>query len=161
MKIKLAIGVLLLVVVLVVAITLLTVGDDEDDGPTTAQERSGGGGDDDDDGDEGDDGDAPSLRTVAVERAEGKNAVVAAASPQEEQPKEFWLRVSAAPKQRVKGSWNIDCRPKGNSLDTYDVTPPHEMKLTIPTKNAKSCIAGATAQLSGEGRVRVTILRDR
>ena len=154
MKIKIAIGALLLVVVLVVAITLLTGGDDEDDEPTTAQEGSGGG-DDDDDGNGDDEDAAPLLKTLDVKRAEGKSAVVAPAGFTEK-PKEFWLRVSAAPKQKVKGSWNVSCAGGGTDMDTFEVTPPHLMQLRVPTKNARSCVAGASAQLSGEGRLKVS-----
>jgi len=164
MKIKIAIGLLLVVVVAVVAISLLTGGDDKDDEPTTAQEGSGGGGaddhgDDGDDDDESEDG-APRLRTTAVKRSEGTNAA-ASASSFAEQPKEFWLRVSAAPKQRVKGTWNVSCAGGGTDQDTFEVTPPYLVQLRIPTKNAKSCVAGTFAQLTAKGRIKVAILRER
>jgi hypothetical protein len=158
MKIKIAIGVLLVVVVAVVAISLLAGGDDKDDEPTTAQDRSGGGGGDDGD-DESEDA-APRLRTTAVKRSEGTNAA-ASASSFAERPKEFWLRVSAAPKQRVKGSWNVSCTGGGTDQDTFEVTPPYLVQLRIPTKNAKSCVAGTFAQLTGKGRIKVAILRER
>jgi hypothetical protein len=162
MRIKVAIGVLLVLVLVFLAISLLTGGDDEDDDATTAQEeRSGGGGDDGDDDDGNGDDAAPRLRTLATERAEGPNAVVAVAADSTEKPREFWLRVSAAPKQVVKGSWNVSCTGGGNDLESFEVTPPHLMKLTVPTKNAASCIAGASAQLKDEGRLKLAILRDR
>ena len=68
--------------------------------------------------------------------------------------------MSAAPKQVVKGSWNVSCAGGGNDLDTFEVTPPALLKLRVPTKNATSCIAGASAQLKGEGRLKLAILRD-
>ena len=165
MKIKIALGVLLVVVLAVVAVSLLTGGDDEDDEPTTAREQAGGGdggGDDNGGGDDESDDAEPQLRTLAVNRSEGKNATTAVASPSVEKPKEFWLRVSAAPKQRVKGSWNVACSGGGGAeLDTFEVTPPHLMKLRLPTKNPKSCIAGGSVQLTGEGRVKLAVLRER
>ena len=69
--------------------------------------------------------------------------------------------MSAAPKQKVKGSWNVVCAGGGTDTDTFEVTPPHLMQLRVPEKNAKSCVAGASAQLSGEGRLKVSVLRDR
>ena len=162
MKIKIAIGLLLVVVVAVVAISLLAGGDDDkDDDPATAQDRSGGGGGVRGGGDDGDSEDAaPPLRTVAVKRSEGTNAA-ASVSDFAEKPKQFWLRVSAAPKQRVKGSWNVSCTGGGADQDEFEVTPPYLVQLRIPTKNAKSCVAGTFAQLSAKGAIKVTILRER
>jgi hypothetical protein len=159
MKLKLALGLLLVVIVAVVAISLLTGGDDKNDAPTTAQERSGGGGGDNGGGAESD-GAAARLRTTAVKRSEGRNAA-ASTSDFAEKPKQFWLRVSAAPKQSVKGSWNVSCAGGGKDEDTFVVTPPQLMQLRIPTKNAASCVAGAFAQLSGTGRIKLAILRER
>jgi hypothetical protein len=153
-KIKLALGVVLVVVLVVVGITLLTGGDDDDKSPTSASQGGGG-------GDGGDDGDAPDLRTVAVDRAKGKNATSAIASPSIKGPKEIWLRVSAAPAQKVTGTWNVSCGSGNVATDTFDVKPPHLQKLTIPGKNPVSCIAGASAQLDRSGRLKLTILRDR
>jgi hypothetical protein len=45
-------------------------------------------------------------------------------------------------------------------MDTFTATPPYLLKLPIPRKNA-SCVAGASAQLSGKGRLKVAILRER
>lgn len=156
MKVKIAIAAVLVVVLVVVAVSLLggDDGDDraEDSSGTPAEQSRGGGGDDDDD--------APQLKTLATKRAEGMNAVVAVAGESTARPREFWLRVSAAPKQVVKGSWNVSCAGGGNEIDAYEVTPPQLLKLRVPTRNARSCIAGASAQLTGEGRLKLAILRD-
>lgn len=155
MKLKIAIGAVLLVLLIVLAVVVLGGGDDDDgDGSAGSGQEARDG---DDDGDDA----APLLRTLATERAEGKNATAAVAARSTARPREFWLRVSAAPKQVVKGSWNVSCTGGGNDIDTFEVTPPHLMKLRVPTKNATSCIAGASAQLKGEGRVKLAILRDR
>ncbi len=157
-KIKLVVGVLLVVVLVVVAISLLTGGDGDDDGPEAQKSGQGGGGDDGDDA--GASGGASALRTVATKRGEGKYAT-ALPSANMRKPKEIWLRVSAAPKQEVTGTWNVSCGAGNVAQDTFTVTPPHLQKLEIPGKNVRSCIAGASAQLSGEGRLKVAILRDR
>jgi len=156
-KIKLVVGVLLVVVLVVVAVSLLSGGDDDDDTSGSAKTEQGDGKKGDDDG--GSDSE-PRLVTVATNRGKGKYAT-AAASANMKKPGEIWLRVSAAPKQEVTGQWNVSCGAGNVDDDTFTVTPPHERKLTIPSKSAASCIAGATAQLSGSGRVKVTILRDR
>lgn len=140
----------------VMGIVILNGTDEDDDSPTSGTtERDG------DSSSGGDSESEPALKTVAIERGEGKNATAAVASPSMERPKEIWLRVSAAPKQEVSGQWNVSCG-KGNVADeTFTVTPPTELKLAVPRKNAPSCIAGASAQLDGEGRLKLTILRDR
>jgi hypothetical protein len=157
-RIVVAAALVVVVVLFVVAFSLLGGDDGDDDragdGSGSAAQESGGG----DDGDSGDD--APRLKTLATKRAEGMNATVAVAGEATARPREFWLRVSAAPKQVVKGSWNVSCAGGGNDLDTYEVTPPALLKLRVPTKNARSCIAGASGQLKGEGRVKLAILRD-
>ena len=159
MKLKIAIAAVLLVLLIVLAVVVLGGGDDDvADDPATAEREGGEDGEDGDDGDDGDD--APKLRTLATKRAEGMNATVAVAARSTQRPREFWLRVSAAPKQVVKGSWNVDCAGGGNALETYEVTPPALLKLRVPRKNATSCIAGASGQLKGEGRVKLSILRD-
>jgi hypothetical protein len=152
-----AIAAVTVVVIVVVGIIILNGTDDDDDSPAVAQEEGGGGSDDDGE----DSGEPPPLRTVAVERGEGKNATVAAASPSLEQPKEIWLRVSAAPKQEVNGSWNVSCGKGNVAMDTFKVTPPHVMKLEVPGDDPQSCIVGSNAQLKKSGRLKLTILRDR
>ena len=157
-KLMIVLGVGVVVLLVFVGILLLSGGDDDDSPDSAKTEQGGGGGGGGDDGGDGDA--APRLVTVATERGEGKYAT-AAASANMKNPEEIVLRVSAAPKQEVTGQWNVSCGVGNVDDDTFTVTPPHERKLTIPSKSAPSCIAGATAQLSGSGRVKVTILRDR
>ncbi|MEY2513873.1 MAG: hypothetical protein QOJ89_1231 [bacterium] len=154
-RIKVVIGVVLVVVLVLVAVNLLTGGDDDKSNSAKTEHGNGGGG-----GGGGDGGSEPALVTVATKRSQGKYAT-AAASANMKKPGEIWLRVSAAPKQEVTGQWNVSCGKGNVDMDTFTVTPPHDQKLTIPSKSAPSCIAGASAQLGGNGRVKVTILRDR
>lgn len=138
------------VVVLVVVGIIIINGTREDDpsSSATTEQRSD------------EPGAAPRLRTVAVKRGEGKDATVSAASPSMQRPEQISLRISAAPKQEVTGSWNVSCGSGNVTEDTFTVTPPHLMALEVPDEN-ESCIVGATAQLDGTGRLKVTILRDR
>ena len=78
-----------------------------------------------------------------------------------EKPKELWMRISAAPKQPVTGSWNISCTGGKIDMDDFTVTPPHLEQLRLPAKNATSCVASASGQLSDKGRLKIAILRDR
>ncbi len=145
------------VVVLVVVGIVIVRGTNEDDPSSSAKtERNGGSSDSDDDGDDS----KPSLRTIAQQRSRGKFAT-ANASGIIDRPKEIWLRVSAAPKQKVSGQWNVSCGAGATDSDTFTVTPPNLMKLRIPRKKADSCIAGASAQLEKTGRLKLTVLRDR
>jgi len=155
-KIKILIGVLLVVVLVVLAIVLLTGGDDDGSstGATNGEQRDGG------DGGDGDSDSPPPLRTVSMKRSEGPNAT-AAAGGIIDKPRGIYLRVSAAPKQEVKGSWNVSCGGGSTDMDAFTAKPPYLLKLRIPRKNADSCVAGASAQLSGEGRLKVAILRER
>ncbi len=154
-----ALAVVSVVFLVVMGIVILNGTDENDDSSTSAKteqgDGDGGGGDDDDDGE-----DKPDLKTVALERGEGKNATAAVASPSMERPEEIVLRVSAAPKQEVIGTWNVSCGSGNVSDDAFTVTPPHEIKLKIPKQDA-SCIAGASGQLDKTGRLKLTILRDR
>ena len=150
-KIKVVIGVVLVVVLVAIAVSLLTGGGGEDkNGSTSGTPAETGGAK----------GSGPQLRTVSSKRSQGKNAV-AATSGVIERPKAIWLRVSAAPKQGVTGQWNVSCGAGATDSDTFTVMPPHMLKLRIPGKSAKSCIAGASAQLAGTGRLKLVILRDR
>ena len=152
-----AIAAVTIVVIVIVSIVILNGTDEDDDSPAVAQEQGSGAGDEDSE----ESGEPPPLRTVAVERGEGTDATAAAASPSMESPKEIWLRVSAAPKQEVTGSWNVSCGSGNVAMDTFTVTPPHVMKLEIPGNDPESCIAGSSAQLKDAGRLKLTILRDR
>lgn len=153
-RIKVVVGVILVVVLVLIAVGLLTGGDDDNGSPSGTSAEHGGG------GDGGGGSDEPRLRTVSSKRSQGKNAT-AATSGIIERPKEIWLRVSAAPKQGVTGQWNVSCGAGATDSDTFTVKPPHTMKLRIPGKSAKSCIAGASAQLDHTGRLKLTVLRDR
>jgi hypothetical protein len=153
-RIKVVVGVILVVVLVLIAVGLLTGGGDDDNGSTSDTSAEHGG------GDGGGGGSEPRLRTVSSKRSQGKNAT-AATSGIIERPKEIWLRVSAAPKQGVTGQWNVSCGAGATDSDTFTVKPPHTMKLRIPGKSAKSCIAGASAQLDHTGRLKLTVLRDR
>ena len=152
-KIKIAIGAVLVVVLTVVAVMLLTGGDDDGgDGTSASGEKPGGG----KGGDAG-----PSLRTVSVKRAEGTR-VTAAAAAFIKNPTQIWMRISAAPKQKVTGSWNVSCAGGGGTeMDTFTVTPPYLLRLKLPRKNAKTCVGGASARIDGKGRLKVAILKPR
>jgi len=150
-KIMIAIGAVLVIVLVIVGIVLLTGGDDEKSGSASKQQSKDGGSSGDD---------VPRLRTVSLKRGEGQSAA-AAAGGIIEKPKSIWLRVSAAPKQEVIGSWNVSCGNGTTDMDSFTATPPYLLKLRIPRKNAETCVAGASAQLSGKGRLKVAILRER
>lgn len=159
-KLKIAIAAVLLIVLIVVAVLLLTGGDDEDNASDNATSSQSSGGDDDSGDDDSDSDSPPPLKTIGLKRSEGRNAT-AAAGGIIDKPKLIYLRVSAAPKQKVKGSWNVSCGGGKVDMAAFEATPPYLLKLRIPRKDADSCVAGASAQLSGEGRLKVAILRDR
>jgi hypothetical protein len=144
-------------VVVLVVVGLIIVNGTKEERPSSAErtEQAGAAA-----GDDRDSGSPPALRTVAVERGEGMDAAVSASSPSIERPGQIWLRVSAAPKQEVSGTWNVSCGSGNVADDTFTVTPPHLMRLEVPDENA-SCIAAAAAQLDGEGRLKLAILRER
>jgi hypothetical protein len=153
------VAVAVFVVLVIVVVNLLTGDDGADKGSSGSATRHEEGSDVD--GDASGSGGASALRTVVTGRGRGKNATASAASPSIRSPKEIWLRVSAAPKQEVEGTWNISCGAGNVTTDTFKVTPPHLQKLELPGKRTRPCIAGASAQLSGTGRLKLTILRDR
>ena len=162
-KIKILIGVVLVVVLAVVAVMLLTGGgDDGGDGTSAKSGKSGGGGGGGGDDGGGDGGDAgPSLRTVSVKRAEGTRVTAGAAAFIKE-PTQIWMRISAAPKQKVTGSWNVSCAGGGGTeMATFTVTPPYLLRLKLPRNNAKTCVGGASARIDGKGRLKVAILKPR
>jgi hypothetical protein len=157
-KIKIVIGVALGAVLIVLAIGLLSIGGDDDvskPGTPAAKDGGSGGGNE-----PSSTGAQPALRTIMTKRASGPHATLAAGALMTA-PNEIWLRVSAAPKQQVKGNWNVTCGKLGTSTDTFSVTPPAIMKLELPGPNPKACAVGSSAQLSGAGRLKVAILRDR
>ena len=129
-KIKIAIAVVLVAVLIVLAIGLLSCGDDDVDDVRTPATRDSGGGDD-----KAGSGSQPSLRTIETKRSSGPHATVAPGALLTA-PDEIWLRVSAAPKQKVKGNWNVTCGRLGTSTDTFEVTPPSIMRPVTPTESA-------------------------
>jgi hypothetical protein len=160
-KIKIVIAVVLVAVLIVLAIGLLSGGDDEADKSGTPTAKDGGSGDGDGGGDEQPGtGSGSPLRTIATERRSGPKASVANGALVDA-PREIYLRVSAAPKQAVKGNWSVTCGKLGTSMDSYEVTPPSLIRLELPGKNPKSCAVGTSAQLTGSGRVKTAILTNR
>ena len=167
MKLKIVIGIVV-VALAVVGVVLLTGGDDNDTStkaknepsksdakPTGSDSNSGS----DSDSDAGS-GDVPALRTLAVKRAEGKDAAVTVGSLIRS-PKEVWLRVSSAPKQKVTINWTLACGGDATAQGDYDVTPPDTRQIEIPGKNPKTCSASASTQIDGDGRVKLAVMRDR
>lgn len=163
-KIKLVLGVVVVAVVAVVAVVLLTGGDQKrSSGSKNGGSAKSGGGSgsgsasSSGSGSGGGSGSASGLHTVAVKRGEGK-AAVAQAGAVINDPKQIWVRASAAPKQSVRVNWSLACGAKSTSMDSYDVTPPDLRRLTLPRKNAKTCVASVSGQLSGSGRLKVAVL---
>ncbi|MEA2221301.1 MAG: hypothetical protein QOJ35_3927 [Solirubrobacteraceae bacterium] len=158
-KIKIAIAVIAagaVVLVVLVALGLLSGGSDDNAGtPSTSGAKGAKGG-----GGQSSSGAQPALRTIATKRASGPHATVAP-SALVSAPRQLWLRVSAAPKQQVTGNWNVTCGKLGTSTDTFAVTPPSLLQLDLPGAKPTSCAVGSSAQLSGGGRLKVAILRDR
>jgi len=159
--VKIAIGVVLVVALVVGGVFALSGGDDVPDSADKGSSTSTTGKSPakTDDGDEDSDA-APALRTFASDRAEGLKAS-AQADALVRRPKEIWLRVSAAPKQPVTVSYNLTCGAGADALDNFVVTPPNIRKIGPPKKNAKVCPVSAAAQLSGKGRLKIALLRDR
>jgi len=149
-------------VLIVVAIMLLTGGDDDEkdaagDGKAKSSEKDGksGGGDADSDA-----GDEPALKTLAIKKSEGKDAAVNVGALTRK-PAEIHLRVSAAPKQKVTVNWTLACGVGATAQGDYEATPPDTRQLELPKKNPKTCVASASSQIDGNGRLKLAILRDR
>ncbi len=171
MKLKIVIG-LAVIALLVVGIVLLTGGDDSDDSKSAKNEPSKSDGKSSDskadsgadagadaDADD-DDADEPALRTVAVKRAEGRDASVAVSSPLMRKPGKIYLRVSSAPKQEVRVNWTLACGVGATATSFYEATPPDTRQLELPKKNPKICIASASTQIDGNGRVKIAVMRE-
>jgi hypothetical protein len=158
-RIKIVIGVVVFVVLAVVVITLLT-GDDDDKsksaGDKTTKSADKGGDKKSGSGASGE----PALRTLKVARSSDKNAAVNVGAIMHT-PGEVWLRVSAAPKQEVRVNWTLACGIGATAQGDYDVTPPDTHQLKLPKKNPKTCVASASSQIDGKGRLKLAILRDR
>jgi hypothetical protein len=155
-RIRIVVGVALVAVLAIVAVALLTGGGGEQqasrEGSSTAQGGKRGGGANPSSG--------PSLRTFAGDSATG--AVVSVqADGRVSHPRELWLRVSAAPKQPVAVAWSLTCGSAASGLGNYTVTPPDLRQLKVLTKTVRVCAASVSARLSGKGRLKVALLRDR
>jgi hypothetical protein len=155
-KIKIVIGVALVAVIAIVAVTLLVGGDDDkkpaSDGKAKSAEKS--------DKSDDDASDEPSLRTLAVKRSTGDSAAVNVGALTRK-PGEIHLRVSAAPKQKVTVNWTLACGIGATAQGDYEATPPDTRKLKLPKKNPRTCVASASSQIDGQGRLKLAILRDR
>jgi hypothetical protein len=169
-KLKIVIGLVVVVVLGVLAVTLLG-GDDDSDKAKSAQnakakpaakakDAAADAGTTSDDKADSSSGSAPALRTVGIERAEGKDAAVNAGALMSK-PGEIWLRISAAPKQKVTVNWTLACGTGATAQGNYDVTPPDTRQLELPKKNPKTCVASASTQINGPGRVKLAVMRDR
>jgi len=162
MRVKLIAGIAVVVVLVVAAVLIFGGGDDNT--PKTASNSktksgakksgdSGGSG-----GSGGGDTSSPALTTVKLARDSGKTATANAGGLMSN-PKQIWIRVSAAPKQPVRVTWSLACGGGKSSQDNYVITPPHLRELAVP-KGAKTCVASVAGQLvNGTGRLKVAVLR--
>jgi hypothetical protein len=166
MKLKIVIG-LVVVVLAVVGVVLLTGGDDDDTSTkaktqTSKSKDKPSGSTSDADADAGAGAGAePALHTVAVKRAEGSNASVAVSSPLLRKPGKIYIRVSSAPKQKLRVNWTLACGVGATGTSFYEATPPDTRQLELPKKSPKFCIASASTQIDGSGRVKVAVMTDR
>jgi uncharacterized protein YxeA len=165
MKLKIVIGIVVVVVLAVVGVLLLTGGDDNDDTSTTAKNGSSKSDDKSsasksDSSSDSDSGDEPALRTVEVNRASGKDAAVNVGALMRK-PGKVYLRVSAAPKQKVTVNWTLACGVGATGQGDYEATPPDTRQLELPKKNPKTCVASASTQLDGNGRVKLAVMTNR
>ncbi len=162
-KIKLVIGVALVAVIAIVAVTLLVGGDDEDSksaGDKTTKSDDKGDKKSDASDDAADSSDEPELRTLAVKRSEGRDAAVNVGALTRK-PDKIALRVSAAPKQKVTVNWTLACGVGATAQGDYEVTPPDTRELKLPKKNPRTCVASASSQIDGQGRLKLAVMRDR
>jgi hypothetical protein len=159
MKVKIVIGVVVVAALVVVAVVLLTGGDDNKSksaGDKTSKsadkgaKKSGSG--------SGTSGE-PTLKTVAVKKSSGKNAAVNVGGIMRK-PGAVYLRVSAAPKQKVTVNWTLACGIGATAQGDYDATPPDTRELELPKKNPKTCVASASSQIDGNGRLKIAVMRD-
>jgi hypothetical protein len=159
-KVKIVIGVVVVVVLAVVAVTLLTGGDDDtksksagDKTTKSADKKSSANGD-------SGSSNEPALKTVAVKKSTGKDAAVNVGAIMSK-PGAVYLRVSSAPKQKVTVNWTLACGVGATAQGDYDVTPPDTRQLELPKKNPKTCVASASSQIDGTGRLKLAVMRDR
>jgi hypothetical protein len=161
-KVKIVIGVVVVVVLAVVAVKLLT-GDDDDKSKSAGDKTTKSAKKGDKKvpaGDESTASDESALKTVAVKKSTGKNAAVNVGGIMSK-PGAVYLRVSAAPKQKVTVNWTLACGVGATAQGDYEATPPDTRELKLPKKNPKTCVASASSQIDGNGRLKLTILRDR
>jgi len=162
-KIKIVIGVVVVVVLAVVAVMLLTGGDDEEsksDGDKTAKSADKGDKKSSDSSDDSGSSGEPALKTVAVKKSTGKDAAVNVGGIMRK-PGAVYLRVSSAPKQKVTVNWTLACGVGATAQGDYEVTPPDTRELKLPKKNPKTCVASASSQIDGNGRLKLAVMRDR
>ena len=76
-------------------------------------------------------------------------------------PGKIALRVSAAPKQKVTVNWTLACGVGATAQGDYEVTPPDTRELELPKKNPRTCVASASSQIDGKGRLKLAVMRDR
>jgi hypothetical protein len=162
-KVKIVIGVVVVVVLAVVAVALLT-GDDDGDksksaGDTTTKSADKSGKKSSSSSDSGASNE-PALKTVAVKKSQGKNAAVNVGGIMHK-PGAVYLRVSSAPKQKVTVNWTLACGVGATAQGDYDATPPDTRQLELPKKNPKTCVASASSQIDGNGRLKLAVMRDR
>lgn len=164
MKLKIVIAVAVVVVLVVVGVLALTGGDDTSPKSaakptTTSADKGAAKTGSAPDSNASSDGEA-ALRTVSVKRSAGKDAAVNVGALMTK-PGEIWLRVSAAPKQKVTINWTLACGVGATAQGDYDVTPPDTRQLELPKKNPKTCVASASSQIDGNGRLKLAVMRDR
>ncbi len=100
------------------------------------------------------------LLTIDTGRATGTFAV-AQANGAIDNPGRLAIRISAAPKRKTTIIWNMTCNQGSTaraSRGRYTVTPLNTRNLELPLQKADICAFAANAQLSGRGRIKVTLL---
>lgn len=110
-------------------------------------------------------GGAPETKRVEIngERTSGRRAK-ATAKGIVERPASIAIRVSAAPRQRVKVSWGLSCPKTATGEDdsspggTYTTTKAADRALPLPKRTIAFCAVRAQAQLTRSGRVKVAIV---
>jgi hypothetical protein len=165
MKLKIVVG-LAVVALAVVGVVLLTGGDDNDtstkakNGSSKSKTTSDDSSAKSDSGSGSDSSSEPALRTVSVKRASGRDAAVNVAAFMRN-PGKIYMRVSAAPKQKVTVNWTLACGVGATAQGDYEATPPDTRQLELPKKKPKTCVASASTQIDGNGRVKLAVMTDR
>lgn len=74
------------------------------------------------------------------------------------------IRVNAAPKQTVRVNWQLGCFKDRQAVigkDEYRTRTPDSRGISLPVRDAKSCIVTASAQLTRSdkvGRIKVAVI---